>query len=179
MSWPLLAIEEDHMNDNLWSLATALIGLVGGVLVAVLTQILSKRRMSDKDIFWKWRVAFDRRAFKGPYNWHSAPEPFEKAVKETIKAVNTGVVVTGSGGGGLGKAFIRNREWRAKMDEVERRLSKISQLATGVETPKNGTPTEAIDHERNEIIRTLNEIWQSLGIPELPIPTEVEDIFQD
>ena len=167
------------MIDNLLPLFTALIGLVGGVLVAVVTYILSKRRMSDKEMFWKWRVAFDRLAFKGPYNWHSAPEPFEKAVKETIKAVNTGVVITGSGGGGLGKTFIRNHQWRAKMDMVERRLSKISQLAAGLEKTQSGTPAEAIDHERNEIIRTLNEIWKCLGIPELPIPTEVEDIFQD
>ena len=167
------------MTENEIRLIIALISVAGSVLVAILAYMLSRRRISDKEMFWKWRVAFDRRAFKGPYNWHSDPQPFEKAIEETIEAVNTGVVVTGSGGGGLGKAYIRKADWRVKMEEVERRLSKISNLVTGLEKPLDETPAEAINRERDEIITTLNKIWKGLGIPELPIPTQVKDFFPE
>lgn len=77
-------------------MVTALIGVLGVVLGAVVSAFISswlqKRRISDKEQFYSWRVVFDRTAFRGPYSWHSAQEPFIDAMKQTIRAINTGIV---------------------------------------------------------------------------------------
>jgi hypothetical protein len=149
----------------------------GTILGAGLSYYLSQRQKSEKQIFWIWRVAFDRSAFKGKFIWHSNRDHFRKAISDTIKAIDTGLVTTRSGQEvtrGEGKSFVKNKERRLKMDEVERRLEKIRGM---VPQENEGITVEIaveIDRERDKIIKEMNEIWRSLGIPELPIPTEIE-----
>lgn len=171
--------------DNLLSIVIpALIGVAGTVLGAVVAYVLSRRRISDKEIFLIWRMAFDRRAFKGPYIWNSDPMPFKQATDDTIQAINTGLVATRKRGlvaeRGKGKSYVRNKKWRLKMDEVEKGLIKISNMSQNIVKPLGeGKSLDdlslAIDYERNEIIKILNEIWITLKIPKLPIPTDVRD----
>jgi len=172
------------MDNLLGIVIPALIGVAGTVLGAVVAYVLSRRRISDKEIFLTWRMAFDRRAFKGPYIWNSDPMPFRQAIDDTIQAINTGLVATRKRGlvveRGKGKSYIRNKKWRLKMDEVEKGLIKISNMIENiVKLFEEGKPLDdlpsAIDYERNEIIKILNEIWSTLRIPTLPIPTDVRD----
>jgi hypothetical protein len=145
---------------------------------------------SDKRIFQSWYIAFNRPAFKGPYNYRSEelglkpgePSPFRRAIADTIQAVTTGVRVNRSGmvlGRGGGIDAVSNPDWRTKMQGIERRLNRISRVLQGLEKLDNQTPGEVIDYERDEIIKTLNEIFRVLEIDELPLPTlgDYEDAF--
>lgn len=172
------------MDNLLRIVIPALIGVAGTVLGAFVAYVLSRRRISDKEIFLIWRMAFDRRDFKGPYIWNSDPMPFKQAIDDTILAINTGVIATRKRGlvveRGKGKSYITNKKWRLKMDEVEKGLIKISNMSENIVKPlEEGKPLDdlpsAIDYERNEIIKILNEIWSTLRIPTLPIPTDVRD----
>jgi hypothetical protein len=172
------------MDNLLRIVIPALIGVAGTVLGAVVTYVLSKRRISDKEIFLIWRMAFDRRAFKGPYIWNSDPIPFKQAIDDTILAINTGVIATRKRGivveRGKGKSYIRNKKWRLKMDEVEKGLINISDMSGNIvnlleEGESLDDLPSVIDFERNEIIKMLNEIWSTLRIPILPIPTDIHD----
>jgi hypothetical protein len=153
----------------------ALMGVFGVVLGVVLSYYLNKRRMSDKDLFQVWRVAFDRPAFKGKFSLHSDPLPFKKAIDDTIDAVNTGYVSSRSGKmveQGKGKGYIRNNKWRTEMDWIEMRLKRINEL-TPSSTPVDPVIAAEIDRERDEIIIRLNGIWRALDISERPVPTMV------
>jgi hypothetical protein len=176
-----------------WGAVTAaLIAAVGAVLATVLgvvlTQRLRPREISDKEQFRNWRDAFDRAAFKGPYTWHSDPDAFLKAIKDTLRTINTGAQYDGQRllTTGKGRGRIRNARWRAEMKEIERKLSYIRQsveergalapeLATLPEPP--GQPRQSLpermDEARDEIIIRLNRIWSDLGIEPLEVPTTV------
>ncbi len=173
------------MDSLASNITVALIGVLGVLVGAILTPVvqdwLSRRRLTDKEIFDEWQRAFDRPAFRGRYDWHSDKAPFQQAIADTSLALHTGVRVSRSGrarGKGAGIKDIKNPDWREKMRVVERRLNKISKVVQGLEQPPPGqTPADIIDSERDEIIKTLNEIWSALKLPELPIPTAPETIY--
>jgi hypothetical protein len=96
-----------------------------------LDEIHYTKSNSDYDIFLGYRVVFDRPAFKRPYTWHSSIDDFNKAITDTIRAVNTGRHITRHGfelAQVKPKTFIKNKIWRDKMDIVEDELSHIVQL---------------------------------------------------
>ena len=67
------------------------------------------------------------------------------------------------------------------MDEIEIRLGKLRDMVPSQEEkiPNEEVAIE-IDSERDQIIKEMNKIWSGLGIPELPVPTEVrrsEDVW--
>lgn len=157
--------------------------VLGAAVGAYLTYRLNLRQqqqlvqLSDKQLFQAWHVAFDRPVFKGPWRWHSDIEKARRAIEALIQAVNTGDI-RGSREAGRGRTYLRNKEWYAKMGEVERRLNRIRILVQEVEKPSleparpSNEIAEEIDHERDEIIETLNEIWKSFGLEPLPKPSE-------
>jgi hypothetical protein len=75
----------------------AVIGAVAVVVAAAAPYYLSRRRMSDRDLFWRWRDAFDRRAFKGPFEMRSDPAPFAQAINDLLRAISTGRIVISLG----------------------------------------------------------------------------------
>lgn len=60
------------------------------------------------------------------------------------------------------------------MEEIAARLKKICNLAASLAEP-GLTGQGNVDEERNEIIKKLNEVWITLGIPPMTIPTEIKD----
>jgi hypothetical protein len=74
----------------------ALIGVLGAVLGAIVSAVatvrLQKRKVSDREQFYSWRVVFDRPAFRGSFTYRSDPRPFVDAIRQTVRAVNTGTV---------------------------------------------------------------------------------------
>jgi hypothetical protein len=168
-------------------MTTALIGILGAILGAITSAFvanwLQKRRISDKEQFYSWRVAFDRAAFRGKYSYHTDQQPFIDAMKQTIRAINTGLIIHSGGQRdtehrGKGKSQLRRADWRNSMDEVEKRLHKV---VVALEARLGGTPvpyidpdTVDIDAERNLVVDTMNGIWRQLDIPTLDLPTEAE-----
>ena len=96
--------------------------------------------------------------------------------------MNTGVLVDRRRGTvlerGKGKSFLKNQEWLQKMEGVERRLRHILNIIQGLEGPSEKSEAAAtIDSERDSIIRTLNEIWETLGLPQLPLPSQENSTY--
>jgi len=168
------------MNDELLAVIIGgLVAILGSLLTAFVTYKLQRKRASDKELFYVWRMAFDRPAFKGPYTWHSDQLAFKRAIDLTLKAVNTGVLLDRHDvemGRGRGKAYIGNSKRRSTMDDVERRLNHIRGLIPEPGQPPQEGVAATMDDARDEIIRTLNEVWKELGIPLLPIPSKVGDM---
>ena len=168
------------MNDKiLATIIGGLIAILGSLLTAFLTHKMERKRASDKELFYVWRMAFDRPAFKGPYTWHSDQLAFKRAIDLTLKAVNTGVLLDRHDvemGRGRGKAYIGNSKRRSAMDNVEHRLNHIRGLIPELGQPPQDGVAAAIDGERDEIIRMLNEVWKDMDIPLLPIPSKVGDM---
>jgi hypothetical protein len=46
----------------------------------------------DRDLFHDLALVFNRPAFRGTFLWQSDPVPFQRAIKLTLKAANTGVI---------------------------------------------------------------------------------------
>jgi hypothetical protein len=137
--------------------------------------------ISYKQIFEHFRKAFDRPAFKGAYHWHSMIVPFEQAISDTILAVDTGLRKTRQGilidkGEGNSKSDIKNMEWRSKMDDIETHLSNIQISMRKGDMNALYIDGGAIDEDRKQIINTLNKIFESMGIPLLPLPTEAKEM---
>jgi hypothetical protein len=142
---------------------------------AVCKYVLDRRRASDKELFLFWRQAFNRPAFRGPFSWQTDPEPFRRAIEITLKAVNTGVLQDRRGqelGRSKGTTYIRSRRRRSEMERVTIRLKRIHNL---MGSPRSPESEAEIDSERNEVIKTMNGMFNELKIHPLPIPTEIED----
>ncbi len=154
--------------------------------------------MSDKDIFLAWRVAFDRFVFKGPWPLQNGYYPksdeirAKQGIEDIINAIDTGDI-KGSAEKGKGRAVLKNKEWFLKMENVASQLNEIRDLVkqheklhtSGIDfgvVSKEQTDakrerikeiTGMIDHKRDEIIETMNEIWKALEISTLIKPSEV------
>ena len=67
--------------------------------------------VSDVDIIRFYAQCFDRPAFRHPFMPEGYIEAFDRAIEDTITAINTGCLRSRDGGvlgQGKGKAFLRN-----------------------------------------------------------------------
>jgi len=134
--------------------------------------------LQDKDVFKFYRKIFDRPAFRGPFSWQTDPQPFRRGMELTLKAINTGILKDKMGITLIEdmptKGEIRSERLRITMEEIAASLKKICNLAASPEEP-GLTRQGNIDEERDEIIKMLNEIWITIGIPPMTIPTDISD----
>lgn len=132
----------------------------------------------DKDLFRFYRKIFDRPAFRGPFSWQTDPKPFKRGMELTLKAINTGILKDKTGTTLIEdmptRGDIRSETLRITMEEIAARLKKICNLVASPEEP-GLTGQGNVDEERDEIIKKLNEIWITIGIPPMTIPTEIKD----
>jgi hypothetical protein len=166
-----------------------LIGFAGALLAAVLgalvSYLLGQRRASDRSVLELWRAAFDRPAFKGPYQWHSDQERFREAIELTIQCVNTGILQNRKGtviGTAKPKAQLKNPAWRLLGEDVERRLNRIRESIPAAGLAADPEIVEALEKDRKKIIESLNAAWKRTGLPLLPLPSEAEtiaDVFDE
>lgn len=166
--------------------AVGLIGfggtILGAVASAVVTYRLSARRVSDREQLLKWQVAFNRSAFRGPYQMHSAQEPFIGAIDDTLQAIRTGMLVTRSkveivNQRGKGLTDLKDRQLRAKMSDVVGRLETIRQSVRSQLDKRSLEPdfVNEVDQDRDAVIQMMNQMWKRFGIDPLPLPTEIAD----
>jgi hypothetical protein len=162
----------------------ALIGFVGSILGgmagvlagAAIERWKSRSRMQDHFIFWIWRMAFDRPAFRDRHEQERNQADFLTAIEHTIQAVENGIVMSHGGvvlNEGFGLENINNHFQKSEMRHV---LHVLNQIAAWQKDFISGTGNSfdkdrlqrSINNHRNSILITMNKIWSNYGIPNLP-----------
>ena len=164
------------MSSGTATIVAAVIGVVATITAVFLTRYLESRRHSDKELFYFWRMAFDRSVFKGAYILHSDHQAFKDALDATIKAINTGVLFDRDGnelGHVKGKSYIRNPHHRQLLNNVVDALEQVRSLLP-IDGPPSQHAATGIDTLRDKAIEILNEVFTKLKIPPLPLPTETK-----
>lgn len=77
--------------------------------------------VTDADLIRFYAQCFDRPAFQDRFHQEGSMEAFDKAIEDTITAINTGCLRARDGGvltRSKGKAFLDNADWRQRMDLI-------------------------------------------------------------
>jgi TIR domain len=135
----------------------------------------------DRNLLEDLLPVFNRPAFRGTFLWQTDPDPSYRAMKLTLKAINTGDVQDNKG---ITKRFIKpitdikDRKLFDRTQQIETQLKTVCNLIEILKTKSRdeGQSIRAeIDAKRDAIIGGLNAIWSCFGLHTLPIPTEVTD----
>ena len=152
----------------------------------------SPENVVDNDIaLIKFYVqCFDRPAFQDDINQEGRMEDFDKAIEDTIIALNTGILRTRDGTimkQAEGKSAIINTMWRQKLDSIGDMLVTIRRRLKIAEEEKEYTKSNSNGYEifycfhdreleewfnitREEILKVLSSICREAGIRELYFP---------
>lgn len=147
---------------------------------------------TDVDIVRFFAQCFDRPAFQDTFRQEGSMEAFDKAVEDTITAVNTGCLRSRDGvvlATSRGKAFLRDRTWRLKMDEVVDLLRAIRSRFDGARRQKQIHVSEGeggqvwccvndpdiaewMDRTRGQVMAVFAEVCQAAEVvpPSFPRP---------
>lgn len=80
-----------------------------------------RSEVDDVELLRFYSQCFDRPAFQDPFEKEGSMEAFDKAIEDTITAINTGCLRARDGGvlaQAKGKSFLSNPKWRQQMDVV-------------------------------------------------------------
>jgi hypothetical protein len=142
----------------------------------------------DTDLIRFYSQCFDRPAFQDPFIQEGSMEAFDKAISDTITAINTGALRSRDGtilAQAKGKSFLSNHEWREKMDTIVDLLRAIrsryilavqtGQIHLGSENQqgqqfyviRNMQVADWMDSTRAEVIDLFNGLCKDVGIPPL------------
>jgi hypothetical protein len=84
--------------------------------------------LSDVEMIRFYAQAFDRPVFQDQFRQEGSMEAFDKAIEDTITAINTGCLRARDGevlSQSKGKAFLRDAKWRTEMDVIVNLLRAI------------------------------------------------------
>jgi hypothetical protein len=154
--------------------------------------VASTRAVQDEDteLIRFYSQCFDRPAFQDPFHEEGSMEAFDKAIEDTITAINTGCLRARDGGvltQSRGKSYISNKQWRKKMDEVVDLLRDIrckylrairkGQIHVGPEYEgrrfyhiRDHEIGRWMDSKRSDVIQLFSELCQEAGVPTLQFP---------
>lgn len=143
----------------------------------------------DKELIKFFSQCFDRSAFKDVIYEECSMEDFDKAIEDTIIAINTGILRKRDGTTlrqSEGKYAIKNSSWREKLDTIDfmlnsiRRHLKIAKKEKAYKKHDSGNGIFYIfldkdlglwfDSTRNEILKLFSSICKQAGLPELNFP---------
>ena len=145
----------------------------------------------DIELIRFYSQCLDRPAFQDEFHIEGSMEAFDKAIEDTITAINTGTLRARDGevlAQGKGKSFLNNQGWRDKMDIIVDMLRAIrsryqlslinGEIHLGPEDNKgrqfyviqNRQVADWIDTTRLELIQIFSEICNDAGIPKLYFP---------
>lgn len=142
----------------------------------------------DRDIIKFFVQCFDRPAFQDRISQEGRMEDFDKAIEDTIIALNTGVLRTREGHiikKSEGKSAITNKEWREKLDTIGdmlialRRRLEIAKGTGAYTTYGQGEVMYCFhdrelekwfDSTREEIAKILSSICEDIGLQGLHFP---------
>ena len=151
--------------------------------------IPTDRAPQDEELIKFYVQCFDRPAFLTPISQEGRMEDFDKAIEDTIIALNTGVLRTRDGAiikQAEGKSILINPVWRDKLDNIcemlvsIRRRLKIAKAEHAYTIYGTGDDVfycfcdreieEWFDLTRREILKILSSICKEVGIRELRFP---------
>lgn len=144
----------------------------------------------DKALIKFYVQCFDRPAFQNDIRQEGHMEDFDKAIEDTIIALNTGVLRTRDGDiikQAEGKAFVQNPEWREKLYNVVdiltaiRRRLKIAECDhvysyysnnghDGMYCFNDRELEEWFNSSREEILKIIASICEEIGVSGLRFP---------
>lgn len=143
----------------------------------------------DKELVQFFVQCFDRPAFQDDIYQEGRMEDFDRAIEDTIVALNTGVLRTRDGIAlkqAQGKSAIQNPIWREKFEVISDMLASLRRrlkIAEAEKTySKHGTGGEVFycfsDRElgdwfnltRDEILKVLSSVCKEAGLHELKFP---------
>lgn len=140
----------------------------------------------DRALFADLTEVFNRPAFRGTFLWQTCPVPFQRAIKLTLKAINTGVVEDNSEV--VRKTIspitrIRDAKLYESMQQVATQLKTIDNLIERLieirkkapDSPQLGEIITKLDKKRDAVIEALNKIWLCFGLHTLPTPTHITE----
>lgn len=149
-------------------------------------------RINDVDLIRFYAQCFDRPAFQDTFREEGSIEAFDKAMEDTLTAINTGCLRSRDGAmlsRSWGKVFLANSKWRQNMDVIADMLRAIR--SRYAEAKKNGTIhtnarpdnsefycihdrnlAEWMDSTRAQILQMLSELCKEAGVdaPIFPRP---------
>lgn len=144
----------------------------------------------DKELIKFYVQCFDRPAFQDDICQEGRMEDFDKAIEDTIVALNTGILRTRDGAiikQAEGKSVIQNPDWREKLDNISemlvsiRRRLKIAKAERAYTVYGTGNDVfycfcdreieEWFNLTRREILKIMSSICREVGIRELHFPS--------
>ena len=160
------------------------------------TKTQAAKSASDVELMRFFAQCFDRPAFQDPFVQEGSAEDLDRAISDTLTAINTGclrsrdgVVLAQAQGG---KSFLLNRNWRLRMDEVAALLRALRSRYDGAKRvggihaweEANGkgwrcindsTLADWMDRTRGEVLRVFAEVCREADIqsPVFPRPQRV------
>lgn len=153
-----------------------------------LEEATSEEQHEDKELIKFFVQCFDRSAFRDKIYQEGAMEDFDKAIEDTIIALNTGVLRTRDGSilkKAEGKSSVVNMEWREKLDAICDMLVALrKRLKIAKDTGAYSLYGEDnvmycfydrdlaiwFDSTREEILKILSSICEEIGIHGLYFP---------
>jgi len=155
-----------------------------------LTPPTATSKSDDVELLRFYSQCFDRPAFQDSFREEGSMEAFDRAIEDTITAINTGALRARDGtilAQAKGKSYIANRKWRDKMDVIVDLLRAIrSRYSLAVQTGqihlggehegrqwyhiRDVEIAEWMDSTRYEVIRLFSELGNEAGIPVLHFP---------
>jgi hypothetical protein len=147
-------------------------------------------KTDDVELLRFYSQCFDRPAFQDPFEREGSMEAFDKAIEDTITAINTGCLRARDGGilaQAKGKSFLSNPKWREQMDvivdllrAVRSRYSlavQMGQIHIGPEYQgrqmydiRDDEIADWMDSTRVEILGLFSELCKEANIKPLSIP---------
>ena len=143
----------------------------------------------DKDLIKFFVQCFDRPAFQDDISQEGRMEDFDKAIEDTLVALNTGVLRTRDGAilkQAEGKSAVHNPSWREKLDTIADMLNSIRRRLKIAEAEKAYTKYgsgqdvfycfsdselgEWFNLTIEEILKVLSSICREAGLRELHFP---------
>ncbi|MBN2267226.1 MAG: hypothetical protein JW725_02690, partial [Candidatus Babeliaceae bacterium] len=147
-------------------------------------------KTDDIELLRFYSQCFDRPAFQDPFDREGSMEAFDKAIEDTITAINTGCLRARDGAilvQAKGKSFLSNPRWREKMDVIVDLLRAVrSRYSLAVQMGQiriiseyQGRQTydirdneiaEWMDSTRAEILGLFSELCEEANIKSLSFP---------
>jgi hypothetical protein len=109
-----------------------------------------RARTSDAELIAFFAQCFDRPAFQDPFRQEGSMEAFDKALEDTITAINTGCLRSRDGGvlaRARGKAFLKTNGWRDRMDVI---VDILRAIRSRYESARKGNLIHTHEHPSGE-----------------------------
>jgi hypothetical protein len=149
------------------------------------------RKSADVDLIRFFAQCFDRPAFQDPFRQEGSFEDFDRAIEDTLTALNTGCLMDRNGrvlSQGRGKAFLENAAWRQQLDVAADMLRAIrARFKLGVSLNQihvshssdrawqcinDPAIAEWMDLTRSEILRVFGDVCAQAGVPAPRFPRD-------